>query len=776
MWVLGLWGSVALAGPLEECRQGSAQQCEKLADGLAEAEPPELELAAELRSLACRRGHVRSCSELARQLREGRGVPVDWARALALDRKACRLGYSYGCAAAASSLRQRHDLREARRLAARSCAQGSGWGCNLEGIMLELGEGAFDPARAAARYQAACDDPFPAGCHNLSRLLSAGYGVPSDVWRARALLREACEDEYAPACLEEARWLTESAQRHPQDAVGFLEQACALGQDAGCVDLAWALLHGRGTSPDPQRAREVLDAACTHGYGQACTDLAQVLTEGLGVEPDLAAADERLWTACTAQVPSACRASSERALADGRFERAAQALHQACELGDNYACELVSPGDPLQTACRAGAAQACLSWADVLGDSSLARQVRAAACGTEHSCEPAPPVASVAHAPALEPWRGCFERGLNELGSLELQGRGGPRDEASTAAVRALFARAGLELRDLPLQATLRRRWSQEPLRVGRAEIPHAPYVYSGSGAVVGRTVRVDPQELLDPRIRPDLEGKVALLPSDDDLYHHAWLAWNAGAEAVIAPAARMPRWDEGEAPLPAGTIFPQLPVPLLGVPAGLLPRDGLRVQLSVHLTDVPQPYVNLLATLPGRGPLADEIVVVGAHYDHLGVDRWGRVYPGADDNASGVAALACAAESLQRELADEPSARTVVVALFDAEELGGMGSAALLDSGELDISSVNAMVNLDMVGRLHDRPLGLRGLGHAGLAAQAAQASAQAELPVGRDPDGRGASDDLTFRLAGVPALSLHTGIHHEYHTPLDEIALIDL
>ena len=119
----------------------------------------------------------------------------------------------------------------------------------------------------------------------------------------------------------------------------------------------------------------------------------------------------------------------------------------------------------------------------------------------------------------------------------------------------------------------------------------------------------------------------------------------------------------------------------------------------------------NVLAALPGTD-LADDVVVVGAHYDHLGHGDYGsldllrskRIHNGADDNASGVAAVLEMAEAFVTTRL-QPR-RTILFVLFDGEELGLLGSKHYVASPMLPLESTVAMVNLDMIGRLGKRKL----------------------------------------------------------------------
>ncbi|GAB6064741.1 M20/M25/M40 family metallo-hydrolase [Deferrisoma palaeochoriense] len=183
----------------------------------------------------------------------------------------------------------------------------------------------------------------------------------------------------------------------------------------------------------------------------------------------------------------------------------------------------------------------------------------------------------------------------------------------------------------------------------------------------------------------------------------------------------------------------------------------------------------NVVGRVPGADPeLRDTAVVVGAHYDHLGYgwpdaraeDR-GKLHPGADDNASGVAALL----ELARAVAGARPARTVVFVAFAGEEAGRLGSKHFVAQGRpVPPDRTLAMVNLDTVGRLGDGKLLVLGTGTARewvhIANGAGYVTGVRVEPVARDVGG---SDQVSFVEAGVPAVQLFTGPHADYHRPTD-------
>ncbi|MDR7533170.1 MAG: M28 family metallopeptidase [Armatimonadota bacterium] len=181
--------------------------------------------------------------------------------------------------------------------------------------------------------------------------------------------------------------------------------------------------------------------------------------------------------------------------------------------------------------------------------------------------------------------------------------------------------------------------------------------------------------------------------------------------------------------------------------------RGGLRLRLVVDAVHETRTAANVVATRRGATQ-PDAIVVVGAHFDSVPGS------PGANDNASGVAAVLEAA----RVLADAPLARTVQFVLFSAEELGLHGSAAFVSERR---AGVMAMVNLDMVG-WGDRLMAGNGSGRDdGPVGAALEVGRRLGIEITRFR--ATASDHTSFERAGVPAVFLHRGVDPHHHRPTD-------
>jgi membrane-associated protease RseP (regulator of RpoE activity) len=182
---------------------------------------------------------------------------------------------------------------------------------------------------------------------------------------------------------------------------------------------------------------------------------------------------------------------------------------------------------------------------------------------------------------------------------------------------------------------------------------------------------------------------------------------------------------------------------------------------------------VNVVGVLPGADPaLAHEAIVLGAHYDHVGV-LGAAVHPGADDNASGTAVVL----GLARAYAAAGGAgRTLVFALFGAEEVGLIGSGHYVRHPSVPLARTVAMLNFDLVGRMRDGQLHVGGVDSGSRLRDAVTEAARA---AGATITMRGSpyspSDHTRFYMAGTPVLFFFTGTHPDYHAPGDTADKID-
>jgi len=207
---------------------------------------------------------------------------------------------------------------------------------------------------------------------------------------------------------------------------------------------------------------------------------------------------------------------------------------------------------------------------------------------------------------------------------------------------------------------------------------------------------------------------------------------------------------------------------------------EALRVDAAVDLERERKTVRNVAALLPGT---TDEYVILGAHYDHLGLggpyslapSMTGTVHPGADDNASGAAGVI----ELARWFSHEPKQKRGILFLeFAGEEMGLLGSAWYAGHPELPLEKAAAMLNMDMIGRVRADKVYIGGAGTAAnfrpmLEEAAAKVHLKADLS---DNAGfEGASDHVSFVAKQVPVLFFFSGLHADYHKPSDTWDKID-
>lgn len=172
----------------------------------------------------------------------------------------------------------------------------------------------------------------------------------------------------------------------------------------------------------------------------------------------------------------------------------------------------------------------------------------------------------------------------------------------------------------------------------------------------------------------------------------------------------------------------------------------------------------------------ASHTVVIGAHYDHLGMGMQGAslhvgdpaVHNGADDNASGVAALLYLAEYLKTSNAKN---NNYLFLAFSAEELGLVGSKKFVENPSWELQNVNYMLNMDMVGRLNEeKVLAINGAGTSPAWKDALAKVSVGGIKVKTSDSGVGPSDHTSFYLKDMPVLHFFTGQHTDYHKPSDD------
>jgi Peptidase family M28/PDZ domain len=178
------------------------------------------------------------------------------------------------------------------------------------------------------------------------------------------------------------------------------------------------------------------------------------------------------------------------------------------------------------------------------------------------------------------------------------------------------------------------------------------------------------------------------------------------------------------------------------------------------------------------------ESIVIGAHYDHLGMGDQGSslqansagvIHNGADDNSSGVSGMIALANFYAKNEVVENY--NLIFVAFSGEELGLFGSKFLLDNPTFDLKSINCMVNLDMIGRYRaEKGVSIGGIGTSTFwEKNAAKTAEDMGIKYTLDSSGVGPSDHTSFYLKDIPVLFLFTGAHSEYHKPTDDVEFIN-
>jgi Tol biopolymer transport system component len=339
------------------------------------------------------------------------------------------------------------------------------------------------------------------------------------------------------------------------------------------------------------------------------------------------------------------------------------------------------------------------------------------------------------------------------------------------------------------------------------------PLGFSGQGKASGPLVLagygiVSPEHKIDDYSRLDVKGKVVLVrrfaPENDqtsdpslsrrlgDLRRKAWLARERGAAAMLVvdwplpPAAAPPDWKPGpEAgllrPTPSGPGDAGIPVLMVkraaveSIMPQLLARKPTTARVEVALRMEESPAFNVVGRLPAGQQPARGSIVIGAHYDHLGLGGRFSLAPekrephlGADDNASGTAAVLEVAGMLAERRGSLN--HDLIFAFFTGEESGLLGSAHYTRAQAEQLKQAVAMINLDMVGRLRENRLDVLGSDSA-TEWEAIVRAACSDLRLICNPTGggQGPSDQASFYTVGLPVLHFFTGGHPDYHKPTD-------
>jgi Zn-dependent M28 family amino/carboxypeptidase len=207
------------------------------------------------------------------------------------------------------------------------------------------------------------------------------------------------------------------------------------------------------------------------------------------------------------------------------------------------------------------------------------------------------------------------------------------------------------------------------------------------------------------------------------------------------------------------------------------------RIDLTTKVVREKQTGRNVVAYLPATNAIPDKPwLIIGAHYDHLGhgtrgtslanKDEAGQIHHGADDNASGAAAILAIAEKLSKT----PMRRNLMFTLWSGEEIGLVGSNAFVTKPPVPLDQVAAYINFDMVGRMQNNKLAVDGVGSSPVWARILErANVAAGFDLATNPDPYQPTDSSNFNQAGLPTLFFTTGSHPDYHRPSDTADKID-
>ena len=215
--------------------------------------------------------------------------------------------------------------------------------------------------------------------------------------------------------------------------------------------------------------------------------------------------------------------------------------------------------------------------------------------------------------------------------------------------------------------------------------------------------------------------------------------------------------------------------------------KQSFEAQLRVDKGADQKPKVttwNVVGYIEGNDPvLKDEFIVLGAHYDHLGLggpssksEKKNTIHYGADDNASGTAALLEIAEKIASQ--KKQLKRSVLFIAFGAEEQGLLGSSYFVENPLVPLSQIKLMINMDMVGRLNEQKqvyMGGAGTFPDGVSFMQNLGESLELNPIVH-AGSVGGSDHVSFYKKGVSVLGMHTGGHPQYHTPEDTIELLNI
>ncbi len=317
------------------------------------------------------------------------------------------------------------------------------------------------------------------------------------------------------------------------------------------------------------------------------------------------------------------------------------------------------------------------------------------------------------------------------------------------------------------------------------------PFTFSSSGPISGRILPTGyGLEANDFAVARPTSKNTALIDGgtpagmhghggiDASLRRRATLARESGMDGAIIKVSELKMPRVGERPSSVG--IPVIQVVENEHTASALNNKYARIHGIVDVSPVIATGYNVGGIVRGSDP-GNDLIVVGAHYDHLGLGGPGSLDPesqethnGADDNASGTALLMGLAEHYSKP-ENRPS-KSIAFVGFSGEEMGLLGSDHFAQNPPFDLENVIAMINFDMVGRMDDGKLQLFGTETAEefdeLLDRVTEGS---DIKISRVGDGYGPSDQTSFYARGVPVLHFFSGTHSQYHRPEDDWELIN-
>ena len=368
---------------------------------------------------------------------------------------------------------------------------------------------------------------------------------------------------------------------------------------------------------------------------------------------------------------------------------------------------------------------------------------------------------------------------------------------------------------EAPVSYAVEKDWN--PFSLSPRKRASGPVVFCGYG------IRA-PQRKYDDYAGVDVKGKIVLIfrknPGWREFRHAAFtrklqVAHKQGAAAVLlcnnpdttkGKEDRLGHWSAGLGP-PAGSgpipyafvsqdVARKLIAPMNtaledlearlrkeGPQSAALQGVSATVQTAMSATK-DENARNVIGFLPGRDPeVSDEVVVLGAHYDHVGLGLFGstggpaaagKIHNGADDNGSGTVSILELAEWFA--VPQNRPRRSLLFIAFTGEERGLLGSKHYVENPTIPLEDTVGMVNLDMVGRANKGRLQVGGVGTAkGLKDIVARANATHRLQCQWDPGGLAPTDSTSFFRKRIPVLFFFTMTHEDYHKPTDDVELIN-